>query len=199
MYSLTRATLTLIGAAVAGFLIWLASQFALDESGGEYWTAMGLVAAAGLTMALSQLFGGWTKWGMPRLSGGVFLLGFLPALIAGGWVLLAAMPAQDYNTSNWSRDIGIDGLVDDLADYVGAIAFAVGLILGFTFDTTGPRVRRDVDVVDDRERRVPVAAGPRAEGVDTRSAPAEGVPVDRTREPAPEPAPRPGPPPRDPE
>ena len=32
----------------------------------------GIVAGAGLTMALSQLFGGWTKWGWPRISAGVF-------------------------------------------------------------------------------------------------------------------------------
>ncbi len=84
MYGLTRATLTLIGVAVAGLLVWFATQVIPDEpssaSRGEYWAAMGLVAAAGLVIALSQLLGGWTKWGWPRISGNVFLLGFLPTL-----------------------------------------------------------------------------------------------------------------------
>jgi hypothetical protein len=42
------------------------------------------VAAAGLIVALSQLVGGWTNWGGPHVSRNQFLLGFLPALIAGG-------------------------------------------------------------------------------------------------------------------
>jgi hypothetical protein len=196
MYGLTRGALTLLGAAIAGFLIWLATQFELDGDGGEYWAAMGLLAAAGLTMALSQLFGGWTKWGVPRVSAAVFLLGFLPALIVGGWVLLAAMPAQDFNTSNWSRDLGIDGGVDDLAEFVGVIAFGLGLIFGFTFDTSGPRVRRDV--VDERERAAAGAAPADDRYATRRPTAGEDVreaPVERAREPEPEPAPRTGPPP----
>ncbi len=47
-------------------------------------------------MALSQLFGGWTKWGWPRISVGVLLIGFLPVLVVGGWVLLAGQP-----DANW--------------------------------------------------------------------------------------------------
>jgi len=88
MYGLTRATLTLIGVALAGVLLWLATAIlpstVSDSSRGEYWAAFGLVALAGLAMALSQLLGGWTKWGWPRVSGNVFLLAFLPTLIAGG-------------------------------------------------------------------------------------------------------------------
>jgi hypothetical protein len=200
MYGLTRGALTLIGAAIAGFLIWFAAQFDLDGGGGEFWAAMGLLAAAGLTMALSQLVGGWTKWGVPRLSVAVFLLGFLPALIVGGWVLLAAMPAQDFNTSNWSRDLGIDGLVDGLAEFVGVIAFALGLIFGFTFDTTGPRVRRDV--ADERGDRAVSGPPPTRDRDETpRGATAREevreAPVERARAPQPEPAPRAGPPPAD--
>ena len=73
MYGLTRATLTLIGVAVAGVLLWLATQVIRTTRprprAGEYWAAFGLVAAAGLVIALSQLLGGWTKWGWPRISG----------------------------------------------------------------------------------------------------------------------------------
>ena len=64
MMGITRGVATLIGAAVAGFLIWLAAQMG-DGSAGEYWATYGLIAAAGLTMALSQILGGWTKWGWP--------------------------------------------------------------------------------------------------------------------------------------
>src|SRR5687768_5577451 len=152
MMGITRGFATLIGAAVAGFLIWLAAQMG-DGSAGEYWATYGLIAAAGLTMALSQILGGWTKWGWPRLSAGVFLLGFLPVLLVGGWVLLAAQPADFFNTSNWSRDLGIDGVVGDLGAVLGAIAFGIGLTLGLTFDTVGPQ--RDV-VVDDVRRPEPV-------------------------------------------
>ena len=79
MYGLTRATLTLIGAAAAGALLWLATTAlpanVSDASLGGYWAAFGLVALGGLVMALSQLLGGWTKWGWPRVSSHVFLVG----------------------------------------------------------------------------------------------------------------------------
>jgi hypothetical protein len=154
---ITRGVATLIGAAVAGFLIWLATQMG-DGSGGEYWATYGLIAAAGLTMALSQILGGWTKWGWPRLSLGVFLIGFLPVLLVGGWVLLAAQPADFLNTSNWSRDLGIGGVVDELAAALGAVAFGIGLTLGLTFDTV-PR-QRDVVADDVRARERVTTPGP---------------------------------------
>jgi hypothetical protein len=148
---ITRGFSTLVGAAIAGFLIWLASQMGTGSQ-GEYWTTYGLIAAAGLTMALSQILGGWTKWGWPRLSAGVFLLGFLPVLVAGGWVLLARQPADFFNTSNWSRDLGIGGLVGDLGELLAAVAFGVGLTFGLCFDTSGRReVIVDDDVVTRRE------------------------------------------------
>ncbi len=148
MIGVTRGLSTLAGAAVAGILLWFATQVGA-ESAGEYWATYGLVAAAGLTMALSQILGGWTKWGWPRFSIGVFLLGFLPALLVGGWVLLARQPADWMNTSNWSRDLGIHGLVADLGNILPAIAFGLGLTFGFSFDTAGPR--REVVDVDERE------------------------------------------------
>src|SRR5688500_13547279 len=159
MMGITRGFSTLIGAAVAGFLIWLATQMG-DGSAGEYWATYGLIAAAGLTMALSQILGGWTKGGWPRLSLGVFLLGFLPVLLVGGWVLLARQPADFFNTSNWSRDLGIDGVVGDLGELLAVIAFGIGLTFGLTFDTSGPRTAVAVDERrehDARRRPAPVA------------------------------------------
>lgn len=152
---MTRGISTLVGAAVAGFLIWLATQMG-DGSTGAYWATYGLIAAAGLTMALSQILGGWTKWGWPRLSAGVFLLGFLPVLVAGGWVLLARQPADFFNTSNWSRDLGIGGVVSDLGELLAAIAFGIGLTFGLCFDTSGP-AREVVEEQDvEAAKRAPV-------------------------------------------
>ena len=112
-----------------------------DDSAGGYWATYGLVAAAGLAMALSQLLGGWTKWGWPRLRLPVFLLGFLPAAIVGLWLLLAAQPGDPFlDTAAWSNDLGMGGVVSDLGEMVAAVVFGIGLMFGFTFDTTGPRV-----------------------------------------------------------
>jgi hypothetical protein len=161
MYGLTRATLTLIGAAAAGVLLWLATAILPDTlsgaSLGGYWAAFGLVALGGLAMALSQLLGGWTKWGWPRVSSHVFLVGFLPVLIVGGWVLAAHEP-QNYwlgrHVRSWSGSIGVDGLVSSLGLMLPAIAFGIGLVFGLTFDTTGPRIPR-------RMKPVPAAGAQR--------------------------------------
>lgn len=170
MYGLTRGAMTLIGVVVAGFLVWLGVDPLSDESTGkgEYWWAVLMCALAGLAMALSQLLGGWTKWGWPRISLNVFLLGFVPALIAGGWVLLYGQPESGVlvgDVRDWSNDLGIDGLMGDLATAVLAIAFGLGLVFGLTLDTTGPIVRRrreepapaaatDGDPEDDRRVRI---------------------------------------------
>jgi hypothetical protein len=162
MYGMTRGTVTLICAAVAGFLIWLATQVN-DSSNGGYWGVYGLIAAAGLVMAFSQILGGWTKWGWPRLSVNVFLIGFLPVLVAVGWVLLATQPDPNWfrdHIRSWTGDIGLTGLVGDLGEYVAVLGFGLGLVFGFTFDTTGP-----------------AAYGPF--GRQRRAAPAKPVPVDR--------------------
>ena len=140
MYGLTRGTITLLGAAAAGVLVWLATQVDGGSNGG-YWAVYGLIAAAGLAMAFSQILGGWTKWGWPRLSLNVFLIGFLPVLVAAGWVVIAHQPDSNWfrlHVLNWSSDIGILGLVRDLTDFVAVLAFGVGLVFGFTFDTSGP-------------------------------------------------------------
>jgi hypothetical protein len=147
MFGLTRGMLTLLGVATTVVLIWSAAQIG-DDSTADYWALYGLVAAAGLVMALSQLLGGWTKWGWPRLSGTVFLLGFIPALLVAGWVLGVGQPTENWlqeNTVDWSESLGIDGVVEDLLDLSGPLAFLAGLTFGFTFDTSGPRRRRVVE------------------------------------------------------
>jgi hypothetical protein len=165
---------TVAGAGVAGLLVWIATQIGASGLGG-YWAVYGIIAGAGLTMALSQLVGGWTKWGWPRVSVAVFLIGFLPTLVAAGWVLLAAQPDANWlqrHVAAWSRDIGVRGLVDDLREYLAVLAFGLGLVFGFTFDTAPFR------------RREPVAAPlPRAEPLADDSRPAADVPSERTSEP----------------
>ena len=141
MYGLTRATTTLIAAAVAGLLIWFATQIN-DHHVGGFWAVYGLIAGAGLVMALSQLLGGWTKWGMPRLSAAFFLLAFVPIAIVSLWIVFAAEPGNNWvhrHVLAWSGDIHIRGLVNDLKEYVPLFAFGIGLVFGYTFDTTGPR------------------------------------------------------------
>jgi hypothetical protein len=148
---LVRALFTLIGVAVAGLLIWLAQTFDLTGTNG-FWAAMGLIAGAGLVLGLSQLFGGWTKWGLPVMSPGVFLFAFIPTAIVVGWVLLATQPQGGWQQDrfiNWSGDLGITNFVNDLGTLPAALAMGLGIVFAFTFDTTGPRTREDhVELVE---------------------------------------------------
>ncbi|MDQ3669791.1 MAG: hypothetical protein M3377_05865 [Actinomycetota bacterium] len=150
-----RALFTLAGVAAAGLLVWIASTFDWTEQNGDFWIAMALLAGSGLALGLSQLFGGWTKWGWPTLSPMMFLFAFLPTLIVGGWVLLAKQPqsgVEEGRFDRWSGDLGISGLVNDLNEFLPVIPLIIGLVFAFTFDTTGPRtrvLRRDADVPDE--------------------------------------------------
>ena len=145
-----RAVFTLIGVGAAGLLIWLAQTFDLTSTNG-FWAAMGLIAAAGLALGLSQLFGGWTKWGFPVMSPGVFLLAFIPTGVVVGWILLATQPDggwQQARLSGWSSDLGITGFVNDLGTLPAALAMGLGIVFAFTFDTTGPRTKATREVVE---------------------------------------------------
>jgi hypothetical protein len=142
MYGLTRGPITLLAAGVAGFLVWLATRIN-DHATGGYWAVYGIIAGAGLVMALSQLLGGWTKWGWPRMSMAVLLVAFIPTAIAVAWIAVAGQPHAKTAQShilNWSGDLGIRGLVRDMIEYLSVLAFGLGLVFGFSFDTTGPTV-----------------------------------------------------------
>ena len=52
----TRAIVTLLAAAVAGLLAWTTTTIGHNTTGG-YWAVYGILAGAGLVMALSQLIG----------------------------------------------------------------------------------------------------------------------------------------------
>src|SRR5206468_12202147 len=147
MVGLTRGPVTLLAAAVAGLLIWIAAQLNHGHESG-YWGIVGLMAGAGLVMAVSQILGGWTKWGWPRLSPSVLLIAFVPVAIATLWVIVAGEPHAGWfhnHVMAWTRDIHISGLVTDLLKYIPVLAFGTGLVFGFSFDTTGPRVRPVVE------------------------------------------------------
>ncbi len=151
-----RAPATVAGIGVAGLLTWGAAQIGRGAT-GEYWASYGLIAAAGLAMALSQLLGGWTKWGWPRVSLGVFVWGFLPAAVCAGWVLLAGQPEANWfqsHVSTWSDELGIGGVVDDLRRYLGVLAFGLGLVLGLSLDTTGPAAAQP-EISAERREPVP--------------------------------------------
>ncbi len=187
---LVRALVTLIGLAGAGLLVWIASTFDL-RSTGEFWIAMALIAAAGLVLGLSQLLGGWTKWGWPRFSPFVFLFAFVPTLVIAGGMLLAMRPAGDETEQvrGWAQDLGISGLVEDFLEFPGLLALAIGLVFAFCFDTSGRRarvVRRDDDVRDesltDRRRTAVAGAPPRTSDgdLDTRTSAERTESSDRT-------------------
>jgi len=159
MYGLTRATTTLIAGAAAGLLIWLATQID-DTTVGGFWAVYGLIAGAGLVMALSQLLGGWTKWGWPRLAITFLLTAFVPIAFVSLWIVLAAEPGNGWfhrHVVSWSSDIHIDGLVNDLKTYVAVFAFGIGLVFGYSFDTAGPKVRGRGAVVDRTGETAPPA------------------------------------------
>jgi hypothetical protein len=138
----TRAVTTLVAVGLAGLLAWLTTNID-DKTTGGYWAAYGILAGAGLVMALSQLLGGWTKWGRPRVSPTVFLVAFVPTLIAVGWIMLFNQPHSTLfrgHIMNWSGDLGISGFVKDMGgDLLTMLSFGLGLVFGFSFETARAR------------------------------------------------------------
>jgi hypothetical protein len=193
LYDATRGLTTLAAAGGAGVLLWAATLVG-QQSDRRFWAEMGIVAGAGLVIALSQVIGGWTKGLRLRVSPSTFLLAFLPVLIVVGWILMASQPGHGWYEGtfvSWSRNAGILGLVHDLALWHGVLAFGFGLVLGLSFDTvpvpitTGEPMaapipasrstpanepvtaeRREVGTPDGRAREV--AVGPRGRRAPTR-------------------------------
>jgi hypothetical protein len=149
MYRASRVVATLAAAAIAGVLLWVATYLERGETYG-YWAAYGIVAAAGLVFALAQIRG---RSGNPPL---MFLLVFLPVLVAAGWVLLAMQPHSNWFRSHvlaWSSDIGIRDLVHDLGTWLGVLAFGIGYALGLVFEPA------PAAVVEERVARPAMAPG----------------------------------------
>jgi hypothetical protein len=169
MNGMTRAGATLLGAAAAGSLLWLAAQLARDTN-GSYWAAYGLVAAGGLLFAVSQ----WR--GRTGYRPGMLALGFLPVLIVAGWVLVAMQPEGTWfrdHVLSWSADIGVADVVRDLGTWLGVLAFGIGFTLGAALQPA-PRVVEEAAVeppvydtaVDGASADEPVAAERREVGDD---------------------------------
>ena len=165
----TRAIVTLLAAGVAGLLAWLTTKIGEGSTGG-YWAVYGILAGAGLVMAVSQLLGGWTKRGRPTFSPSVFLIAFVPAAIAVLWITAFHQPHATLwrgHVTTWSHDLGITSFVRSMGgDLLAMLAFGLGLVFGFCFDTTGAYRRamppaatttRRQRVVEDEEANRPIA------------------------------------------
>jgi len=160
-----RVPITVLGAAGAGALLWLAGAHVDRSTTGGYWAATGLVVAAGLVFGLSQLRG---TGGHPPA---MLLFGFVPVLIVAGWVIVGMQPNSNWfahHVRSWSGDIGVGSVVRSLGTWIGVLAFGIGATLAAAFEPFDPRRRQ-------------VARPVRAE---------DEVP---TPQPAPEPVPQPDP------
>jgi hypothetical protein len=171
LYDATRGLATALSAGLAGVLLWLGTLVGV-QTVTHFWESMGIVAAAGLVVALSQVIGGWTKGHGVRVSPGTFLLAFVPVLICVGWILMATQPGNGWHEETvvrWSHQLGIFGLVHSLGLWHGVLAFGFGLMLGLTLDTVPAPVeplaqpvptarRRPADELDDTAANEPVTA-----------------------------------------
>src|SRR5439155_15417376 len=133
-----RAPATLLGAAGAGALLWLAAAHVDRSTTGGYWAAYGLVAAAGLVFGLSQLRG---AGGHPPA---MLLIGFLPVLVVAGWVIVGMQPSGNWfarHVRAWSGDIGVSDVLRALGTWVGVLAFGIGSTLAAAAEPFGRRRR----------------------------------------------------------
>ena len=131
-----RAPATLLGAAGAGALLWLAAAHVDRSTTGGYWAATGLVAAAGLVFGLSQLRG---AGGHPPA---MLLIGFLPVLVVAGWVIVGMQPSGNWfarHVRAWSGDIGVGDVLRALGTWVGVLAFGIGSTLAAAAEPFGRR------------------------------------------------------------
>ncbi len=109
LYDATRGLTLALAAGLAGLLLYLASRVG-QQTTARFWAELGLVAAAGLVLALAPVLGGWTSGLVLRLSPMTFLLGFLPVLVAVGWILMASQPGNGWHEGtlvSWSHDLGL--------------------------------------------------------------------------------------------
>lgn len=142
LYETARGLTTAFAAGVVGLLLWVATQVG-TQTGAGFWAAMAIVAGAGVVAAWSQAVGHWTKGLRLRVSRGTVTLAFLPALVCVVWVFLASQPGDGVGEGRvvaWSASLGVSGLVHDLALWHGALAFGLGLVLGFCVDSVQPPV-----------------------------------------------------------
>jgi hypothetical protein len=160
LYDATRGLTLALAAGLAGLLLYLATEVG-QQTTVRFWESMGIVAAAGLVLALAPVLGGWTTGLRLRFSPGTFVLGFVPVLVVVGWILMATQPGDGWHEGrlvNWSHDIGVMGLVHSLGLWHGVLAFGFGLVLGTTLDAVPVPVAAPAAVEEPAvvERRRPV-------------------------------------------
>jgi hypothetical protein len=156
LYDATRGLMTALAVGVAGLLLWAAAQVG-QQSSARFWEEMGIVAAAGLVLALLPAMGGWTGGLQLRVSPGTFLLGFVPTLVVVGWILMATQPRHGWHEGtlvSWSHNLGIMGVVQALGLWHGVLAFGFGAVLGMSLDTVPAAAPAEQVVVDRRRDRV---------------------------------------------
>jgi hypothetical protein len=183
LYDARRGLTTAIAAGTAGLLLWLATHVG-QQTTPRFWASIGIVAGAGIVVALAQALGGWTKGLRLRLSPGTFLIGFVPTLVVAVWILLATQPGNGWHEgsfASWSSSLGVLNVVHDLGLWHGVLAFGLGLMLGLSLDTVPaggevvvertPATAHDPRVADDpvaAEREAALAAEPHTVAVGPR-------------------------------
>jgi hypothetical protein len=133
MTGINRTLGTLLAMVAAGCLLWAAAQVGRG-SNGDYWGAYGIVAAAGVVVAVSQFRGG------DRRSLATLALAFVPVLLIAVWVLAALEPQGSWLRNHvlaWSSDLGISTAVRDVGTWAGVLAFGTGFVLALALEPAG--------------------------------------------------------------
>ena len=95
LYDATRGLMTALAVGLAGLLLWVATQVG-QQSAARFWEEMGIVAAAGLVLALLPALGGWTSGLRLRLSAWHIVLVSISGLHAGRGFGLRALRHQKH-------------------------------------------------------------------------------------------------------
>jgi hypothetical protein len=179
LYDATRGLMTALAVAVAGLLLWVATQVGMQTT-GRFWASLGIVAGAGLVFALLPAMGSPVAGLRLRLSPGTFLLGFVPTLIVVGWILMATQPGNGWHEGrfvSWSHSLGLFGVVHAIGLWHGVLAFGLGAVLGMSLDALPvPETVVERDTVVDRERDAAAPTWrrrPTAEPVDAADEPVQ--------------------------
>jgi len=149
---MTRAISILLGAAIAGVLIWTTAQVHRGSTGG-YWGEIAVLGAAGLVLGLSRLL----DRGAGRklvVSLPTFAIAFLPALVAAGWVIVAGQPNSSWlqsHVTSWSGDIGVGRVVGDTTAFAAVLAFGLGVVLSLVAERRATPVAESVAPVETTE------------------------------------------------
>jgi hypothetical protein len=160
MIGTARFLLVSVGLAGAAVLLWLSAR--PDETAVSGYIAStsalaGAGAALGLAITLSATMSTLIEDSLRGAAAAAVLLVSL-AVFAGLWVLAAHAPTGvvTRDVRNWTGDVGILGIVDDLEQVTPTVAFGVGVLLASLLAlvvsdrrrTTKTRITRSTRVAD---------------------------------------------------